>query len=146
MTVANINNTVILGITGYGCYPIFKAFIPTVISNLFFANNSVVIPQYIVTKAFNVSGFFIEFYLAYGILGVIIISGIYGILSGVSFRAVTKKLCEKNILYYAIIVQIISLSFFYNHLLYLPSGFQLLWIFVLFWFAERKNVVENEKS
>lgn len=132
MTVANVNNTVVLGISGYGMYPISSTYIPTVISNILFADSSLAIPKYLVTNAFNVSGFFIDFYLGFGVLGVAVISAIYGFLGGYIFKKVIKNKNEKNILYYAIYLQIILLSFFYNHLLYLPSGFQFIIVFILF--------------
>lgn len=132
MTVANVNNAVMLGISGYGMYPISTTYIPTVISNILFVDSSVTIPKYLVTNAFNVSGFFIDFYLGFGILGVAIISIIYGFLGSYIFKKVIKTRNEKNILYYAIYLQIILLSFFYNHLLYLPSGFQFIIVFILF--------------
>lgn len=132
MTVANVNNAVLLGINGYGITPIASVYIPTVISNLLFSNSSIKVPNYLVTQAFNVSGFFIEFYIAYGNLGVGIISFVYGILGAYIFSKIKRDESEKNILYYAIYLQIIVLSFFYNHLLYLPSGFQLVIIFIIF--------------
>lgn len=132
MTVSNVNNAVLLGINGYGITPIASVYIPTVISNLLFSNSDVQIPSYLVTQAFNVSGFFIEFYVGYGNLGVCIISSIYGLLGSWILKKVTKNRNEKNILYYAIYLQIVLLSFFYNHLLYLPSGFQLIIVYIIF--------------
>lgn len=138
MTVANINNVVLLGISGYGLYPITSTYIPTVISNILFAGSNVVIPDYLVTPAFNVSGFFIDFYLGYGNLGVIIISIVYGLLGGMILKKEKKNRNEKNILYSAIYMQIIVLSFFYNHLLYLPSGFQFIIIYLLYKYKIRR--------
>lgn len=132
MTVANINYSVIHGISGYGLYPIAKSFIPTAISNIIFKEQLIKIPSSIVTPAFNVSGYFKEFYIGFGTLGVFIISAIYGILGAIIFKKYLANKSEKNILYYSIYLQIILLSFFANHLLYLPSGFQLVIVYLLF--------------
>lgn len=138
MSVSNVNYMVTNAITGLGLYPIAKTFLPTVISNMIFANSSTVIPKSIVTNAFNVSGFFSEFYIGLGITGVIIISALYGLIGGILSRKI-QNINQKNILYYAVYMQIILLSFFYNHLLYLPSGFQFIIIFLLF--RDRKKYI-----
>lgn len=133
MSIANINNAVQLGINHYGgAYSAIRSFLPTVISNLFLANKNVYIPNYLVTNAYNVSGYFINFYVGYGNKGVYFIAFIYGIIGGRLLRNMQKSFTEKTILYYAVYMQIIILSFFYNHLLYLPSGFQFLVIYTLF--------------
>ena len=131
MTVSNVNNAVLLDVNGFGLQPIASIYLPTIISDVLFADN-IEIPQYLVTQAFNVSGFFMDFYIAFGNLGVGIISAIYGILGAYLYKKLHKNENEKNILYYAVYLQIILLSFFYNHLLYLPSGFQFIIIFLLF--------------
>ena len=132
MSVANINNVVLLGINNYGIYPIAETYIPTVISKIMFGSSNVIIPKYLVSEAFTVSGYFIHFYLGYGAVGVAIISIIYGIMGGIFLKKVKKSINEKNIVYYSICMQIILLSFFYNHLLYLPSGFQYVIVYLLF--------------
>ena len=139
MSVANINNAIYLGVSQYGLYPIVKNYIPTVFSNIMFSNSSIKIPNYLVTRAFNVSGYFINFYLAFGNLGVFIISSIYGILGGIFSKKNLYKPSEKNLLYMAVYIQIIVLSFFENHLLYLPSGFQFVLIFLIFKYASRRK-------
>lgn len=146
MTVSNVNNAVLLEINGYGITPIASVYIPTVISNLLFSNSNIQIPNYLVTKAFNVSGFFIDFYIGYGNLGVLIISAIYGLLGSYILKRVTKNKNEKNILYYAIYLQIVLLSFFYNHLLYLPSGFQFVIVYIIFKIFTKKNEYRKENS
>ncbi len=146
MTVANVNNAVLLGINDYGITPIASVYIPTVISNLLFSNSNIKVPNYLVTRAFNVSGFFIDFYIGYGNLGVAIISAIYGLLGAYTLKKVTKKQNEKNILYYAIYLQIVLLSFFYNHLLYLPSGFQFVIVYIIFKIFDKKSKYRKESQ
>ncbi len=138
MTIANVNNAVIKGITGYGLYPLANN-IPSIIEKIVISNTNVVIPNYLVTKAFNVSGFFMESYLGYGVIGVIIISSIYGILGGHFLKKLEKNEISKNIIYYSIYFQIISLSFFYNHLLYLPISFQFVIIYMIYKFSNKKS-------
>ena len=138
MTVSNVNNAVLLDVNGFGLQPIASIYLPTVISNIVFTEK-IEIPQYLVTQAFNVSGFFMDFYIGFGNFGVAIISSIYGLLGAYLFKKVRKNENEKNVLYYAIYLQIILLSFFYNHLLYLPSGFQFIIIFAIFKYLSFKR-------
>ena len=140
MTVANVNNAVINNINNFGFLVVLKAYLPTILVNILYSGVSMNVPQTIVTNAFNVSGFFIDFYVSSGVFGVVLISFIYGFLSSVIFKKVEKNRNEKNILYYAVIIQIILLSFFYNHLLYLPSGFQFVFIFIIFKFFKGGSI------
>lgn len=144
MSIANINNAIYLGINQYGLYPIMKNYLPTVFSNIIFENSNIIIPNYLVTKAFNVSGYFINFYLAFGNLGVLIISSIYGVLGGIITNKNRNESSEKNLLYMSVYIQIIILSFFENHLFYLPSGFQFFLIFLIFKYIDR-NMIRRKK-
>lgn len=144
MSIANINNAIYLGISQYGLYPIMKNYLPTVFSNIIFENSNIIIPNYLVTKAFNVSGYFINFYLAFGNLGVLIISSIYGVLGGIITNKNRNESSEKNLLYMSVYIQIIILSFFENHLFYLPSGFQFFLIFLIFKYIDR-NMIRRKK-
>ena len=139
MSLANVNNAVILGVNHFGgLYPAIRNFLPTVFSTTLFADSAVVVPNYLVTKAFNVSGYFIDFYVGLGTLGVAIVAAIYGILGGIIYRILQKKKTERNIVLYAIYLQIIILSFFYNHLFYLPSGFQFIIVLGIYYFLKRR--------
>ena len=139
MTIANINNAVTLGINHFGVYPIFQSYIPTVISNQLFANYSVNIPKYLMTNAFNVSGYFMKFYLGFGNLGILFISGVFGALGAIVMNLMEKEPNEEHLLYLSIYTQIILLSFFENHLFYLPSGFQLVIVWFLFFVMKRSK-------
>lgn len=141
MTLANINKLVSLSFVSLGSYPVLNTFIPTVISKIIYSSSSISTPTYLVTSAFNVSGYFVEFYLGYKLLGVIIITSLYGIFAYIFYRKVNNKLSLKNVLYYSVMVQIILLSFFYNHLLYLPSSFQFVVIYVIFHFVLGKGEI-----
>ena len=140
MSLANINNAVVLGINHFGgIYPAAKVFLPTVLSRAIFSPNvAVSVPDYLMTQAFNVSGYFIDFYVGMGVLGVVMIAAIYGLLGGVIFKMLQKNASEKRIVLYAVYLQIIILSFFFNHLLYLPSGFQLILVLVIYYFLGKK--------
>lgn len=139
MTIANVNNAVTLGINHFGAYPIFQSYIPTVISDILFANYSVEIPRYLMTNAFNVSGYFIKFYLGFGNLGILFIAGVFGALGAFVMRLMEKDANEEHLLYLAIYTQILLLSFFENHLLYLPSGFQFVIVWLLFFIIKRRK-------
>ena len=90
------------------------------------------VPNFLVVSNFNVSGYNAEIYVSFGIIGIIIMALIYGILGGIVYKKISRKEDMKNILYYAVYYQIIILSFFYNQLFYLPSGFQFIIIYLLF--------------
>lgn len=135
MTVANINNAVILGVNHFGGFAyLAQIYLPTVISNILFDTSNLYVPNILVSQAYTVSGYYIFFYNAFGNLGVYFIAGIYGILGAIFTKKFQKVNNEENLLYYAVFMQIILLSFFYNHLLYLPSGFQLIVIYLIFHF------------
>lgn len=139
MSIANINNAVVLGINHYGgLYQAARVFLPTVLSRAIFAGGAVVMPNYLVTNSFNVSGYFIDFYTGMGVPGVILIAALYGLLGGIIYRLLQQERTEKRVLLYAVYLQIIILSFFFNHLFYLPSGFQLILILVVYYVLEKR--------
>lgn len=145
MSIANINNAVILGVNHYGgLYPVAKVFLPTVLSKAIFAESTIAVPNYLVTNSFNVSGYFIDFYTGMGLQGVVLIAALYGLLGGIIYRLLRQKKTEKRILLYVVFLQIIILSFFFNHLFYLPSGFQLVIILVVYHILEKRGAM-NEK-
>lgn len=132
MTIANLNKVFSLNFVPIGAIHIFSVYMPSIIRNALFKNNTYELPNYLVTQAFNVSGYFMDFYLSYKVAGIVFIAVIYGLLGGVIYKKIRKSRNQKNIIYYAIYLQILSLSFFYNHLLYLPSGFQFIIIWLIF--------------
>lgn len=139
----NINYAINSNISGFGLLPLFQHYVPTIIYRILYANNPVSIPSIVVYSSYNVSGYFADFLIGYGIKGVAIMSFIYGFLGGIFLYKVEKNANEKNILYYAVYMQIILLSFVSNHLFYLPSGFQLFIIYVLFNSKKQKNVIKR---
>ncbi|MBQ3309625.1 oligosaccharide repeat unit polymerase [Candidatus Saccharibacteria bacterium] len=149
MSLANINNAVVLGINHFGgLYPAARTFLPTVLSRAIFPPETAIrvpVPNYLVSQAFNVSGYFIDFYVGMGTLGVVLIAAIYGLLGGIIYSALRRRMSERNIMLYAVFVQIILLSFFFNHLFYLPSGFQLIIILAIYYIMSR-NEVRHEKN
>ena len=117
MTVANINNLLSFPPMNLGASVIFNQYLPSVISDVLTQGHLLEdTSMYLVSQAFNVSGYFVNFYMAYGVLGVILIAGLYGLCSGIAFKMVRYQLDERAILIYAVMMQIVLLSFFYNHL------------------------------
>lgn len=78
----------------------------------------------LITEAFNVSTFLNEFYLDYGTVYVYIALFIIGTFSKWVYDKVRYELNYFSLLYYMILSQILTLSIFYNHFLYLPVVFQ----------------------
>lgn len=144
MTLANINNAVALGVTGFGGLKgALNHFLPSVFENQM--ASGVEVPPYLVTEAYNVSGYFISFYTGMGNGGVVLIAGLYGILGAILYELFRANRSERNVILYAVYIQVIALSFFANHLLYLPSGFQFVIVILLF-FILRKQVVSKEAN
>lgn len=142
MTLANVNNAVALGVTGFGGLKgALNHFLPSVFENQM--TSGVEVPPYLVTEAYNVSGYFISFYTGMGDAGVILIATVYGILGAIIYEAFRKIRSERNTILYAVYIQIIALSFFANHLLYLPSGFQLIIVLALFFVLKRKGATRD---
>lgn len=139
MTIANINNLVSMPIQDYGMYPLAKTYLPTIVANTISSNTTVELPNYLVTKAFNVSGYFVHAYIGFKTLGVIAMGVIYGLFSSLISIKFARNKNEKNTLYFAIMAQIVILSFFYNHLLYLPSGFQLALVYLITKYSKNED-------
>lgn len=132
MTIANLNKVFSISFHSVGIIHILSVYMPSFIRNIFYSNKSYGLPNYLVTQAFNVSGYFMDFFLSYKAAGMLFIAGVYGLLGGIIYKKNRRDPCQKNAIYFAIYLQIIFLSFFYNHLLYLPSGFQFIIIFFMF--------------
>lgn len=141
MTITNINNLVAMNLDPVGMNAL-SGFIPTVFAPLFGIDTGFFTADYLVTSAFNVSGFFVYFYQGFSILGVIVISAAYGLIGGISYRKFSEDPCERNILLLAIAMQIVLLSFFDNMLLYLPSSFQFVVVLLLY---RRKSIDAFER-
>lgn len=131
MTITNINNLVVMGLDPVGMNAL-SGFIPSVLAPFFGIDTGFYTADYLVTNAFNVSGFFVYFYQGFSLAGVLVISAVYGLLGGVFFRKYAENPNERNILFLAITMQIILLSFFDNMFLYLPSSFQFIVVLLLY--------------
>ena len=144
MTITNINNLITGGFPPVGMNAL-SGFIPSVFAPMLGIDTGFYSADYLVTGAFNVSGFFVYFYQGFSTAGVVFISAIYGFLGGILFRKYCEYPSERNMLLLAIIMQIIMLSFFDNMLLYLPSSFQL--IVVLFLYRrDTHNVIKRASN
>ena len=141
MTVANINNLVLSALPAGGMGEILQ-FLPSIMRSII-PIEATDPSMYLVTMAFNVSGYFVDFYLAWKLPGVVSIAAIYGAIGGITFGLVRHSKSERNILLYAVAIQIVVLSFFYNHLLYLPVGFQFILIVVI-WIINSKYCSSNK--
>lgn len=123
MTLTNIDSLLSSGLPPIGADAL-NGFVPSAITRMLGGGSVFFTAEYLVTPAFNVSGFFVSFLRGFALPGVIVISSTYGYLSGVINRNVVDDPSERNVLMYAIVMQIVMLSFFDNMLLYLPSSFQ----------------------
>lgn len=133
MTIANLNKLFNMFFTPLGMGYFWSIYLPTALVNSVFKfNNPVDQSNFLVTQAFNVSGYSADAYISIGIMGIVIMAIIYGIIGGLCYKKIIRNRSMKNILYYAVYLQIIVLSFFFNQLFYLPSGFQFVIIYFLF--------------
>lgn len=128
MQLANLNKLFMLYFTPVGMSFMFVHIIPSVLRDISNYNR----PDFLVTPAFNVSGYSSDAYVALGFIGLIVISAIFGFVSGKTYKSFKRKNSMKNTIYYVICVQIILISFFINSLFYMPSGFQFVIIYFLF--------------
>lgn len=140
MTIANLNKLFNMTFTPLGMGYFWSIYLPTALVNSVFKFNPTNQYDFLVTQAFNVSGYNADAYVSLGIIGIVIMSIIYGVLGGLCYKKIVRNRSMKNILYYAVYLQIIVLSFFYNQLFYLPSGFQFIIIYCLF-----KNISSKEE-
>ncbi len=138
MTVANIDHMAVMELGNTANGVVASTFIPSIIRDIFFETSPINLNLYLVTPAFNVGGFFREFYIDLGMIGVSLISFVYGGIGGWIYNKYLTIKNNQNAMYYAIYTQIIILSFFYNQLLYLPSGFQFIIVFLLCIFFKNK--------
>lgn len=130
MTIANLNE-LITGFTDYIGLSAFSGAIPSIFAPLLGLDTGFYSADYLVTPAFNVSGFFVNAYLGFGVLGATVYSALYGSISAFASTRLANRNNELNVLIYAVVLQIISLSFFDDMLLYLPSSFQIVLLIVL---------------
>lgn len=132
MTIANLNKMFNMFFTPLGMGYFWSIYLPTALVNSVFKFNYGDLSNLLVTPAFNVAGYNADAYIALGVAGIIIMATIYGVLGGLCYKKIIRNRNMKNILYYAVYLQIIVLSFFFNQLFYLPSGFQFIVIYLLF--------------
>lgn len=130
MTVANLNK-LITGPIDYIGFNAFSSVVPSVLASILNMDTGFYSADYLVTPAFNVSGFFVNAYLGFGLAGAIIHSALYGIVSAFASVRMTNSDNESNVLIYAVVLQIVALSFFDDMLLYLPCSFQIIILLAL---------------
>lgn len=138
MTIANINQLVLSGVNAIGIEA-FNAYLPSILRSILNAGVQTDSSAYLVTPAFNVSGYFSSFYLGFGMLGVIIITAIYGLLGGVTYQINKNQGGWTYALIYACAFQIVALSFFDNLLLDLPNSFQIVVVLAVSILAKRER-------
>ena len=89
-------------------------------------------PYVLVSQYFTVPGFFVSSFFGLGTIGVALMSGMYGLIGGISCKSMRCEQTVRNAVLYAIVLQIPTLSFFANTLLFRPNVFQLVIVFLVF--------------
>lgn len=148
MTLANINNLVLCPDLKIHASTVFSELIPNAISNLF--NESSAIQQdrqymstLLVTPNYNVSGYFRDYYAWCNIGGVILIASVYGLIGGITYRLYKTSHNERNCILYSISLCIITLSFFFDMLTYLPVSIQFIITILIFYKNKRRFVLRD---
>ena len=88
--------------------------------------------KYIISDNFNVSTWFPEIYLDFGLFGIIVFSVIIGLLGYYLYSNVNRYKTDKYALLYAVFVHNIIMFFFVNMFLYIPVAFQFAIILLIF--------------
>ncbi|WP_244609708.1 O-antigen polymerase [Bifidobacterium moukalabense] len=145
MTLANIDKMIMLNPSPLGIGPIASLILPSVV--LRHIPNIAVVSDpnlYLANSQFTVSGYFAEAFFSFGILGVIVITILYGLLGGLCERwyDLSQSMC--SLLCYAVTLQIIILSFFANMLFYLPNCFQYILILFFFGILHRRKPLKKD--
>ena len=138
-SLSNFNNLVSMtnGMVNYGASSLLM-FLPTVV--LKFLNISPVWQEkYIIQDSFNVSTWFPEIYLDFGILGIIIFSILIAVLGSYLYKKTQKNLNIENGMIYAVFAHNILLFFFVNMFLYIPIVAEFIYIPLLFREKEEKK-------
>ncbi len=105
-----------------------KSLLPTVISNLL-KIKSVPIVGYFNNPAFNTSTFLNVPYIDFSFMGIIFVSVVYALIGNMSWRSyLNKKNDAETVFIYAIVFQILVMSFFVNMLLMLPIVIQFIYV------------------
>lgn len=144
MTLANVDKMMLMNMDPVGIQHVFQGFLPTVLEKALLPATAA--PSILVSQNFTVSGFFASSYIGLGSVGVAFMSGAYGVIGALSYKNMQRDRTARNLILYAVILQIISLSFFVNMLLYMPNVFQLV---IVFWFFRNPStwrVRANSKS
>lgn len=108
-----------------------NAILPSVISNRMPIKKNFN-QDYRVQANFNVSTWFVEIYIDFGLIGIAIFSMLVSLLGYVLYTIVLKKPSIRNCLLYAVFVHNILLFFFINMFLYLPVVSQFVFIPLIF--------------
>lgn len=150
MTITNINEMVGLGIDDFGINWVLQRRIPSVLDDTVSFTNTRKI-NYLVVTSYNASGFFSDYYLALGNNGVAAISSLYGLLGGYFWFRLRTKRNAKYMIYYAIYMQFILLSFFADYLVFFADGTQLIIVYLIFKIRESKlfqskEVIKSKKN
>lgn len=119
-SLSNFNNltSYTSGAVNFGSSAI-NAFLPTVIARQIKLPNNFE-QNYLMRLNFNVSTWFPEVYLDFGIVGVGVFSGLVALLGWALYRNILKKESIRDYLLYAVYLHNILLFFFINMFLYLP--------------------------
>lgn len=107
--------------------------LPSIIRKMFFSSAELGrVNGDLVTQSFNVSTAFAGPFQDFGLYGVLLISFLMSVLSGIYWRKRTfrDRLC------YAVLCQSLLMTVFYDHFLLLPVITQLIWLYIFFYRTE----------
>lgn len=118
--------------------------LPSVLRKLFLGEDAMksISHQYLINETFNVSTFLMIPYYDWGIFGVAFIAIIYAAVSSGLWpkeRMVSKIYLERSIVCYAMIFQILIMSFFVNMMFMLPFLMQFIFVYFLFKYIRIKT-------
>lgn len=142
-SLSNFNNLVGMtdGMVNYGLSSL-QFFLPSIVLKIF--NISPIWKEnYLIQNNFNVSTWFPEIYLDFGLLGIIVFSIIVGILGSYLYKKAINEYSDKNALMYAVFSHNILFFFFVNMFLYIPIFAQFIYIPIIF--CEKKDDKKQKK-
>jgi oligosaccharide repeat unit polymerase len=126
--INNLFNTIFSADPSYNLFfpNTISMLLPTILRQDLFANVQL-LSAVLYKSAFTTSTALVEPYLDFGFVGM----AVYGVVLGFVSQATWFSKKPLGLLMYCIFAQSIILSIFSNFLFYLPSVFQLFWIYVI---------------
>jgi len=133
--VGNINSLVNTNMIFSNGLVMARSLLPTMLMGIFFGANRFAYHDFLVNKAFNVSGFLLVPYLDFGFYGVFGMTSLYGVVGYFTWRAYRRGRNNADAtMQYAVYFQIAAMSFFVNMFTMLPIIIQFVYIKLFFRF------------